>query len=243
MTIPDYQTLMRPVLASLADGQIHRSRDVIEAMADEFALTPEERAAKVPSGQRRIDNRGGWAMSYLSQAGLIERPGRGLVRISDEGRTALDKHPHRIDTKALEVYPAYLEFRDRKRGRSTDDGDSADKSAATDDDSSTPNDLAERAERINRTAVEREVLAAALKLSPTGFEELVVRLLDRMGYGRTGSAHRTAPSGDATAVSMASSAKTRWGWTASTFRPSDTRTRQSIGLQSMVSRGAALETG
>ncbi len=196
MTIPDYQTLMRPVLASLADGQIHRSRDVIEAMADEFALTAEERAAKVPSGQRRIDNRAGWAMSYLSQAGLIERPGRGLVRISDEGRAALDKHPQRIDTKALEVYPAYLEFRDRKRGRSSDDGDSAEKSPATDDDSSTPNDLAERAERINRTAVEREVLAAALKLSPTGFEELVVRLLDRMGYGRTGSAHRTAPSGD-----------------------------------------------
>lgn len=70
MTIPDYQTLMRPVLASLADGQTRRSRDVIEAMADEFALTPEERAAKVPSGQRRIDNRAGWALSYLSRRGL-----------------------------------------------------------------------------------------------------------------------------------------------------------------------------
>ena len=57
MTIPDYQTLMRPVLTSLADGQIRRSRDVIEAMADEFAFSPEERSAKVPSGQKRIDNR------------------------------------------------------------------------------------------------------------------------------------------------------------------------------------------
>jgi len=57
VTIPDYQTLMRPVLASLANGQIRRSRDVIEAMADEFGLTPEERSAKVPSGQKRIDNR------------------------------------------------------------------------------------------------------------------------------------------------------------------------------------------
>ena len=196
MTIPDYQTLMRPVLASPADGQIRRSRDVIEAMADEFGLTPEERSAKVPSGQKRIDNRAGWAMSYLSQAGLIERPGRGLVKISDEGRAALDKYPQRIDAKALEAYPSYLEFRDRKRGRSADDGGGTEKPSGDDEDSSTPNDLAERAERINRTAVEREVLAAALKLSPTGFEELVVRLLDRMGYGRAGSAHRTAPSGD-----------------------------------------------
>jgi restriction system protein len=197
VTIPDFQTLMRPVLAHLADGEVHRSRDVIEAMADQFGLTPEERAEKVPSGQKRIDNRGGWAMSYLSQAGLIERPGRGLVTISDEGRAALDKYPERIDMKALEAYPAYLEFRDRKRDRPADDGQGTEKPSISEEDSSTPNDLAERAERINRAAVESEVLAAALKLSPTGFEELVVRLLDRMGYGRArGSAHRTAPSGD-----------------------------------------------
>ncbi|MBU9764216.1 restriction endonuclease [Mycobacterium sp. TNTM28] len=197
MTIPDYQTLMRPVLASLADGEVRRSRDVIESMADTFNLTPEERAAKVPSGQKRIDNRAGWALSYLRQAGLVERPGRGLVKISDEGRAALDRYPQRIDAKTLEAYPAFLEFRDRKRGRSTadDDGDQTPTTGA-DDDQSTPNDLAERAERINRAAVEQEVLAAALGLTPTGFEELVVRLLDRMGYGRKGSAHRTAPTGD-----------------------------------------------
>ncbi len=135
-------------------------------------------------------------MSYLSQAGLIERPGRGLVRIADEGRAALETYPHRIDAKALEAYPTFLEFRDRKRVRSADDGSSTEKTPIHDEESSTPNDLAERAERTNRTAVEREVLAAALKLSPTSFEELVVRLLDRMGYGRAGSAQRTAPSGD-----------------------------------------------
>lgn len=196
MTIPDYQTLMRPVLASLVDGEVRRSRDVIEAMADEFSLTPEERAAKVPSGQKRIDNRAGWALSYLSQAGLIERPGRGLVKISDEGRAALDRHPRRIDAKSLDEYPAFREFRDRKRGRSASGDDGDQKPTGTDEELSTPNDLAERAERINRAAVEREVLAAALNLTPTGFEELVVRLLDRMGYGRKGSARRTAPTGD-----------------------------------------------
>ncbi|WP_264017112.1 restriction endonuclease [Mycolicibacter longobardus] len=188
---------MRPVLASLADGAVRRSREVIEGMADEFDLTPEERAAKVPSGQRRIDNRAGWALSYLVQSGLIERPGRGLVQISDEGRAALDRFPERIDTKALEAYPAFVEFRNRKRGRATADGDNEDQKKTTaDDEQSTPNDLAEQAERINRAAVEREVLAAALNLTPTGFEELVVRLLNRMGYGRKGSADRTVATGD-----------------------------------------------
>jgi restriction system protein len=196
VTIPDYQTLMRPVLASLADGEVRRSRDVVEAMADEFALTPQERAAKVPSGQQLIFNRAKWAMTYLSQAGLIERPGRGLVKISDEGRAALDKYPQRIDAKLLEAYPAFLEFRDRKRDRPADIVAGSEEPSIPEEDPSTPNDLAERAERINRAAVEREVLAAALKLSPTGFEELVVRLLDRMGYGRAGSAVRTGASGD-----------------------------------------------
>jgi restriction system protein len=163
-------------------------------MADRFDLTSDERSEKVPSGQKRIDNRAGWAMSYLSQAGLIERPGRGLVTISEEGRAALDRYVERVDMKVLEAYPAYLEFRERKRERPADDG--GENHSLIAEDSSTPNDLAERAEKINRAAVESEVLAAALKLSPTGFEELVVRLLDRMGYGRAGSVSRTAPSGD-----------------------------------------------
>lgn len=199
MTIPDYQTLMRPVLASLADGEVRRSRDVIESMADTFNLTPEERAAKVPSGQKLIANRVGWALSYMRQAGLVERPGRGLVRISDEGRAALDSYPQRIDAKTLEAYPTFLAFLDRKRSRpTTDDNDTGGDPPIDrpDEDLSTPNDLAERAERINRAAVEREVLAAALNLSPSGFEELVVQLLKRMGYGQRGSADRTASTGD-----------------------------------------------
>lgn len=196
--MPDYQTLMRPVLASLSDGDVRRSRDVVESMADEFNLSPEERTAKVPSGQKLIDNRVGWALSYLRQAGLIERPGRGLVRISDEGSAALQKYPQRIDSKLLETYPAFREFLDRKRTRpNSGNGDGEQKETSAEEDASTPNDLAERAERVNRAAVEREVLAAALKLSATGFEELVVRLLDKMGYGRAGSVERTSASGDA----------------------------------------------
>lgn len=196
MTIPDFQTLMRPVLAYLADGRVLPWRDVSAAMAEQFALTSEERADKVNSGEKRIDNRVGWTLTYLKEAGLIERPRRGLVAITDEGREALDRFPERIDMKVLEVYPAYLEFRERKRAPSSAKDGGPAKPPIPEDDASTPNDLAERAERINRAAVEGEVLATALKLTPTGFEELVVRLLNAMGYGEMGGGHRTPATGD-----------------------------------------------
>ena len=65
MSIPDYQTCMRPALAHLADGGLHRSREVKEALADRFGLTEAERAELLPSRtQRVIDNRVGWALSY-----------------------------------------------------------------------------------------------------------------------------------------------------------------------------------
>lgn len=83
-TIPDFQTLMRPVLAYLADGETRRTRDVKDAMTDAFELSDEERARTLPSGrQRTIDNRVGWALTYLRQAGLVDVPSRGRVVINE----------------------------------------------------------------------------------------------------------------------------------------------------------------
>lgn len=197
MTIPDFQTLMRPVLAYLADGQVRRSRDITEAMADQFHLTAEDRVEMLPSGSaKKMANRVGWTLTHLTQAGLIDSAGRGLKVITAEGRAALDKHPERVDMKVLEGFPAYVEFRERKRDKTSDDDRPDEPTSVEDREAETPNELAERAERINRAAVEGEVLAAALKLTATGFEELVVRLLKRMGYGEMGQGHRTPPSGD-----------------------------------------------
>lgn len=194
MTIPDYQSLMRPVLAHLQDGAVHRSREVKDAMADEFGLTEAERAEVLPSGrQRTIDSRVGWALTYLTQAGLAARPARGQVAITDEGRSALTSHPERVDNRVLEDFPAYLEFRDRTREKTSSEATEEVIHAPT----ATPTDLVERAVATNRAAVEGEVLRAALALSPTGFEELVVRLLAAMGYGHAGSVERTSATGDA----------------------------------------------
>jgi restriction system protein len=197
VTIPDFQSLMRPVLMSLADGVTRRSRDVKDAMAEEFALSDEERAQMLPSGrQRTMDNRVGWALTYLRQAGLVDQPSRGRVVINEVGRQALTAYPNRIDMKALEAYPAYLEFRDRTRERAAPETHLPEDSVS-ENPSATPSDLLALAVATNRAAVEGEVLKSALALSPTGFEDLVIALLGKMGYGRAGTVERTSASGDA----------------------------------------------
>ena len=203
--IPDFQTLMRPVLEHLSDGQTRRSRDIKDAMADQFGLSEAERAEMLPSGrQRTMDNRVAWALTYLSQAGLVERPSRGHVVINAEGQAALKANLTRIDMKVLESYPSYLEFRDRTREASSKEqapGESLILPSVEEHPTATPSDLLEQARSTNRAAVEGDVLKAALALSPTAFEDLVIHLLGAMGYGRgdgrMGQLERTSSSGDA----------------------------------------------
>lgn len=193
--IPDFQTLMQPILQYLADGSVHRSRSVKDAMIEQFVLTETERNQMLPSGrQRTIDNRVGWALTYLTQAGLVTRPSRGNVVITDDGRQALAANPTRIDMTTLDAYPSYREFRERRR---RDDQSATTLSSEAAPAAATPSDLLDDAVATNRAAVEGDVLTAALALSATGFEDLVIRLLEQMGYGRAGSVQRTSASGDA----------------------------------------------
>lgn len=202
--IPDFQTCMRPVLAFLSNGEVHRTRDIRESLANEFELSEAERAELLPSGrQRTFDNRVGWAVTYLAQAGLIERPARGTARITATGRQALADNPERVDMRVLEQYPDYLDFRDRTRNQpapaapSDNTPDTATQQPVLPAADQTPTELLSVAERTNRAAVEGEILRAAMSLSPAGFEALVIRLLAAMGYGRLGSVEGTSISGDA----------------------------------------------
>lgn len=198
MPIPDFQTCMRPALAFLADRGRLRSRDVKDLIADEFELTEAERAEMLPSGrQRRIDNRVAWALSYLFQAGLVSRPQRGQVEITSDGRAVLAHNPERVDMKTLEAFPAYLEFRDRTK-TAAPTAPLRDSTATTQPATeATPQEQVDAALQVNRATVEAEVLRRALELTPVGFEDLVIALLERMGYGKAGSVERTSASGDA----------------------------------------------
>jgi restriction system protein len=116
MPIPDYQTLMLPLLRFAADGNDHTTREAVEGLATEFQLTPAERKELLASGQQAIfNNRVGWANSYLKKAGLLESPRRGALRITARGKQTLGDNPTRIDVKYLERFPAFIEFRDASR--------------------------------------------------------------------------------------------------------------------------------
>lgn len=82
--IPDYQTLMLPLLKLVSDGQEHKYRDIIENLATEFEVTDEERKELLASGNQAIfDNRVGWAKTYLKKAGLLDSPKRATFVITD----------------------------------------------------------------------------------------------------------------------------------------------------------------
>lgn len=190
--IPDYQTCMRPVLELLANGRTWPMRDLVTALEDEFQLTAEERAALIPSGKQRVmAARVGWAVTYLVQAGLVERPARGQERITEAGLVALRSHPERVDVKILEAYPSFRDFLQRTRTRTEHS------STPSLDPAPTPADLIAQAISVNRAAVEAEVLETALSITPAAFEHLVIRLLGAMGYGQRGSLERTQLSNDA----------------------------------------------
>lgn len=194
MPIPDYQTLMLPLLRFSSDGKEHSLADAVDALAVEFALTPEEMTALLPSGQQEIfKNRVGWARTYLKKAGLLDSPRRGLVRITEAGFKALDEKLARIDVHYLERYPAFLEFRNTRRTR-TDGGDDGGDSGEDE----TPEEKLEGAYQSIRQALIQELLNRISSGSPAFFERLVVELLVKMGYGgsRKDAGERIGRSGD-----------------------------------------------
>src|SRR5947209_14235233 len=103
MSIPDYQSIMLPILQLAGDGHEHRFRDAVEALAAGFKLTDSEREEPLPSKtQPLFDNRVGWARTYLVKAGLLESPKRGYFRVTDRGREVL-RHPRIGSTPHLFV--------------------------------------------------------------------------------------------------------------------------------------------
>lgn len=122
MPVPDFQTLMLPLLKLAADGQQHTSAEAVESLAQQFQLSAEDRAQLLQNGQPRFNNRVGWATTYLKKAGLLQSVGRGRFQLTDRGRDVLTADPHAIDIGFLESrFPEVVEFR-RTRSK-TDDGE------------------------------------------------------------------------------------------------------------------------
>lgn len=195
MAIPDFQTLMLPLLKFTADGVEHKAKEAIEALAIEFALSPSERTELLPSRRALLfDNRLAWALFHMKKAGLIESPRRGVFHITQRGRELLAEKPSGISLKLLEQFPDFLEF----RATSNKNKDEVKSSLPEDATEQTPEEALEIAHQGIRQALGQELLSRILTCSPVFFEELVVELLVAMGYGgsRRDAGERVGQSGD-----------------------------------------------
>ena len=108
MAIPDYQTIMLPLLHLAGDTKAHRVHDAVDHLAREFNLTEEERQELIPSGRvPRFHNNVTWARTYMKKAGLLEDPKRGEFRITERGRRVLADGHSRIDAKLLTQFEEF----------------------------------------------------------------------------------------------------------------------------------------
>lgn len=185
MPIPDYQTLMLPVLKYAADGHEHKFSDAVESLADDFSLTPEERKELLPSGSQPLfRNRVGWAKSYLKQAGLLTTQRRGFFSITSRGTELLSTGVEYISSQLLEQYPEFLDFKNRKKeGVGKKESVASCNTTPCADSTQTPEDVLASAYDHLRKTLERELLTTIKEASPDFFERLVVDLLVGMGYG------------------------------------------------------------
>jgi restriction system protein len=211
MSIPDYETLMLPLLRRLATGEQH-VRQLSQSLAEEFDLTDEERGALIPSGRgvTVIHSRTGWAKTYLKAAGLVEQPRRGWVQITERGRDVLRAPPTRLDNAFLSQFAEFKAFRFPSENGASDDGEAlarqttlldapvVAKTAAEQSMATSPEERLDLAVRELRTALAGDLLSRVRRLDPTMFEQVIVDLLVRMGYGgnRADAARRIGRTGD-----------------------------------------------
>jgi restriction system protein len=194
MGVPDFQTLMRPLLEEYASGGERRIADVRAALATKLGLTEDELTEKLPSGAARtFDNRVGWAATYLYRVGLLSRPKRSVYMITDRGREVMAANPGGVNLAVLSQFPEFAEFRKAKSGV----GEATPGSDVTE--TATPEERIDAAYQELRQALVAEMRDRISGVSPKAFEDLVLDVLHAMGYGdgTEDSRLRTGASGDA----------------------------------------------
>lgn len=181
MSIPDYQSIMLPLLQYANDQQEHSLRDAIDALADQFALTPQERNDLLPSGrQATFVNRVGWARTYLKKAGLLISTRRGYFQITARGLQVLAEKPDAISAKFLTRFEEFQAFQNLSNKENTAEVEQQDGES-----SRTPEEQLEKVVQELNDSLAAELVQTIKECSPAFFEQLVVDLLVTMGYGGT----------------------------------------------------------
>ena len=219
MAIPDYQSIMRPLLELASDGREHTLREAIETLAQRMSLTEDDRRAFIPSGgEAKFDNRVGWARTYLGKAGLLVSTGRAKFQITERGLEVARNKSVVVNTKFLYQFPEFVAFKDKHLNRQTDSNGATHQSTlesipsgsngtepnlaqellVVEELRETPQETLESSYQLLRRNLAQELLDRVKASSPRFFERLVVDLLVSMGYGgsRKDAGERVGQSGD-----------------------------------------------
>ena len=175
MAVPKFFEFFQEFLCALEDGELHTAKEVKQMLASRMHLSEEDCSEMLPSGkQSKFHNRVMWARTYLDKAGLIETPLRGKYRITDIGRTALASGEE-INLKYLEKSEKFRTFRETTVPSDTN--------LADEEKDESPMEILDATFQQITATLASQLMDEVMKLSPTEFEKLVVRLLLRMGYG------------------------------------------------------------
>jgi restriction system protein len=181
MSIPDYQTIMLPLLQYTQDEQEYSLRESIEYLATVLKLSEADRKQLLPSGQQAtFDNRVGWASFYLKKAQLLEKTRRGYFKITERGKQVLKQSPSEISNNLLNTFPEFIIFKTNSKTKETR------REVSNGDSSETPKTPEESLELYYlkiREGLADELLESIKSCSPSFFEKLVIDLLIKMGYG------------------------------------------------------------
>lgn len=185
MPVPDFQSLMLPLLRITCDGNEHTTTEVTEMLAQQFGLNDIDRDEMLPSGkQRKFDNRVNWTKTYLQKALLLSSTGRSRFRVTERGSKVLKENPSSINIKFLNQFPEFIAFHtatNNKEGKTNDTVSVSDE--MVEKTSQTPQEILEISYQSLRQALAQEILERIKNNSPKFFESLVVDLLVAMGYG------------------------------------------------------------
>ncbi len=183
MAIPDFQSIMLPLLQFCGDSKEHSNRDAIDHLAEILHLSEEERKELLPSGRQAIfHNRVAWARAYMKMAKLLENPQRGIFQITERGQEVLQNPPQKIDIRFLMQFPEFAERRKAEQSKlkkkkivSTSPNESGS--------SITPEEQIEEAYENLKENLTSEIIFQLKESSPSFFEKVVVEVLVKMGYG------------------------------------------------------------
>lgn len=183
MSVPKYDQLLRPILEISKDGNPRHWKEYRDGIIKIFNMSEEDQQELVPSGQKtKLYDRTHWAVTYLVQAMCLERVKSGVTKITKRGVHLLNASHGPLTPSDLMVFDEFVQFQKKtKKPKSNDETGQVEPSAEQ-----TPEEAISKAYQELKSALAQDLLDRIKAMSPTFFENLIIQLMLKLGYGGAG---------------------------------------------------------